>query len=419
MGNDKLCIIPVLDTDAPEFAKVARKVSWPQKDPGRPSQFWPAMSGFNVGSGSDVDISYLESSRSEPSNGFDRHLNTEELFVCLEGEYVMPMAPCRRPDDPDDEPRIEDLIAFRVRAGDAYLGMEIIDAIARKDVPKCVRRNVLGADFLAIFCDLALEMSLQGPERIREFYDSASELVQNYPWSDRGVHNIGSLLITLLSSREYEGSLVLRNIHADEALIRGTTSTATIHGSGISQLDIRGANVESLEFINSHITTLTVDEITHVSPSIPLPSQIQYNRLHSDRSRVISSREDIDGWLRAHGRVVAAGDTVGEGAGTIPKELLNHPMRRLLRRACRNRSFWTLEGSTNYVKEFTRDPCWPDLLSLMQGHNLIKEETIAAAGTNSRFFHIKQPIRILAEDMDDENVKSFYEALIDRMRNTP
>ena len=57
--------------------------------------------------------------------------------------------------------------------------MEIIDAIARKDVPKCVRRNVLGADFLAIFCDLALDMSLQGSERIREFYDSASELVQN------------------------------------------------------------------------------------------------------------------------------------------------------------------------------------------------------------------------------------------------
>ena len=84
MGNDKLRTIPVKDTDAPEFAEVARKVSWPQKDEGRPSQFWPAMSGFNIGSGTDVDISYLESTRSEPSNGFDRHLNTEELFVCLE-----------------------------------------------------------------------------------------------------------------------------------------------------------------------------------------------------------------------------------------------------------------------------------------------------------------------------------------------
>ena len=77
------------------------------------------MSSFNIGSGTDVDISYLESTRSELSNGFDRHLSTEELFVCLEGEYVMPMAPCRSTDDPDDEPPVEDLIAFRVRAGDA------------------------------------------------------------------------------------------------------------------------------------------------------------------------------------------------------------------------------------------------------------------------------------------------------------
>ena len=299
-----------------------------------------------------------------------------------------------------------------------FLGMEILDAVARNDVPKCVRRNVLGADFLAIFGDLTLNMVLHGSERVREFYDSASKLLQNYPWSDRGVHNIGSLLITLLSSIEYEGSLVLRNIQADEALIRGTTSAAKIHSVGISQLDIQGANVESLEFINSHITTLTVDEITHVSPSIPLPSQIQYNRLHSDRSKVISSREDINGWLQAHGRVVASGDTVGEGAGMVPKELLNHPMRRLLRRACRSRSFWTPEGSTNYFEKFARDPWWPDLLALMQEHNLVKEETIAASGTNSRFFHIKQPIRILTEDMDDENVKNFYEALVARMWDT-
>ena len=117
MGNDKLRTIPVKDTDAPEFAAVARKVNWPEKDADKPSQFWPAMSGFNIGSGTDVDISYLESTRTEPSNGFDRHLNTEELFVCLAGEYVMPMAPCRKPDDPDDEPRIEDLSRSGCRAG--------------------------------------------------------------------------------------------------------------------------------------------------------------------------------------------------------------------------------------------------------------------------------------------------------------
>ena len=60
---------------------------------------------------------------------------------------------------------------------------------------------------------------------------------------------------------------------------------------------------------------------------------------------------------------------------------------------------------------------WPDLLALMQEHNLVKVATIAASGTNNRFFHIKQPSRILGEDMSDDNVKSFYEALVATIRN--
>ena len=299
-----------------------------------------------------------------------------------------------------------------------FLGMELVDAIICKDVPKCVRRNVLGADFLATFGDLTLNMVLHGSERILEFFHSASDVLQNYPWSDRGAHNLGALLITMLPSMEHERSLMLRDIHADEALIRGTTPVATVQNSRISQLDIQGANVESLEFIDTRITTLTVDEMTHVSPTIPLPYQIQYNRHHNDRSKVLSTRGDINRWLQAHGRIVGSDDSVVvEGAGTVPKELLNHPMLRLLGRACRSRSFWIPDGRMNYFEKFTRDPLWSDLLALMLEHNLVKVATIAASGTNNRFFHIKQPIRILSEDMNDDNVKSFYEALVARIRN--
>ena len=56
MGDNKLRTIPVMGTAASEFAEVACKVSWPKKDSGTPSQFWPAMSGFNIGSGTDVDM---------------------------------------------------------------------------------------------------------------------------------------------------------------------------------------------------------------------------------------------------------------------------------------------------------------------------------------------------------------------------
>jgi len=113
--------IPIRSLDDPAFEKVARRVPTPPRDPGRESQFWPALSGFNVGSGSDVDISYLESTTKTPKSGFDRHLHTEELFVCLEGEFVMPMATCRNPDDPEEIPHPEDLLCFHVRAGDMYV----------------------------------------------------------------------------------------------------------------------------------------------------------------------------------------------------------------------------------------------------------------------------------------------------------
>ena len=299
-----------------------------------------------------------------------------------------------------------------------FLGMEILEAVARRDLPKCIRRNVLGADFLAVFSDLTLTMAVHGSEHIVEFYDSASEELRNYGWNDRGAHNLGSLLLAILPSLDDESALILRNIHADEALIRGTAPAARLHGCTISQFDIQGANVESLDFVDSHITTLTVDQVTHVSSSIPLPLQIQYNRSHLHRNRVISSREEIDRWLDEHGRVLGSGDSGGEGAGMVPAELAHHPMLKVLRRACRSRSFWIPYGSTNFFEKFTRDPLWPDLLRLMQAHHLVRDGTNPASGTNSRFFHIKQPVRILTEDMDDDNVKSFYEELVAKMRDT-
>ena len=298
-----------------------------------------------------------------------------------------------------------------------FLAMEILDAVVGKEVPKCVRRNILGADFLAIFSDLTLSMTLHGSERIREFYDAASEVLQNYPWSDRGAPNLGTLLVTILPSMKYEDSLVLRNIHADEALIRGTAPIATIHGSSINQLDIQGANVESLEFNDCHITTLTVNAATHVSHSIPVPLQIQYIRTGVDRSKVISFPKHIKGWLHAHGPTVGHGEHGDAKPSVVPNELRRHPILTLLGRACRSRSFWIPDGSTNIFENITRDPSWPDLLELMREHNLLKVSTIAASGTNNRFFHIEQPIRILSEDMNDDNVKSFYEALVARIRN--
>ncbi len=121
MSEVNLKRLKILDLDSPEFSKVARKIEWPERDPDRQAQFWPAMEIFNIPKSDIVELSYLESTRRSPLNRFDRHLKTEEMFVCLEGEYVMPMALCREPGNPDEVPRLEDVNGFHVKAGQAYI----------------------------------------------------------------------------------------------------------------------------------------------------------------------------------------------------------------------------------------------------------------------------------------------------------
>ena len=297
-----------------------------------------------------------------------------------------------------------------------FLGDDVLDAVPRRDVPKYVRRNILGSDFLGTFSDLIVHLSIVEPVRIQRFFESAADIAQTYVWDDRGAPNLGALLIAMLPAIGDGGAVRLRDIRADEALMRGTAPPAELQRVTIRQLDIQGANVEALEFFDSHIDTLTVDRATLVSPSIPLPVQIQYNRSHADRSKVISGSRDVERWLATHGRGGHVVHIDSEDQGLIPNDLRGHRMVKLLGRACRSRSFWIPEGSTNYFEKFTRDPSWPQILDLLKEHDLVGVAEIPAAGSNSRFYHVKQPGRILSEDASDQNVRSFYEVLVGTMR---
>jgi hypothetical protein len=114
--------LKVLSTDDPSFSKVARFVEPPPLTP--EGKFFPAYVGFNIGSGADVDISWLDVAGGLPYRvitGFDRHLHTEELFIAIDGDFYFPAAPCRQPDDPDDVPSPDDFRCWRINEGDMFV----------------------------------------------------------------------------------------------------------------------------------------------------------------------------------------------------------------------------------------------------------------------------------------------------------
>jgi hypothetical protein len=113
--------IPVVSLDDPRYARLARRVVFPPSPRAEGLQFFPALAGFNVGAGSDVDVSFLFTYKRDPTGGFDRHLRTEEMFVPLDGDLCLPLAPCRDAADPLEKPDPEGFVCVVVPHGEAVI----------------------------------------------------------------------------------------------------------------------------------------------------------------------------------------------------------------------------------------------------------------------------------------------------------
>jgi len=114
--------LAIKTTDSPEFAAVARPIAPPERDPEKHVQFFPAYDGFDIGQGSRVDVSHFYACGGhEPHRaGFDRHLESEELWVAVRGDFYVPAGPCARAGDLDEMPVPERMHCFLIREGDVF-----------------------------------------------------------------------------------------------------------------------------------------------------------------------------------------------------------------------------------------------------------------------------------------------------------
>lgn len=117
--------IPVLDSAAPEFEQVATRVPWPGRDPSQGTQFFPAVTTFGIPASDKVDVSvfYINPGTDpEPAALCDRHVDSEELFVALQGDFLLAIAARSTfPPDPDELPDPSAMTAYVVHEGDAFI----------------------------------------------------------------------------------------------------------------------------------------------------------------------------------------------------------------------------------------------------------------------------------------------------------
>ena len=300
-----------------------------------------------------------------------------------------------------------------------FLGEETIDLIGRREMPRYVRRNILGADFLSAFDDLASHLADSDPARVRRCFDAGVELAKSYLWTDRGARNIGGLLISLLPAIEPPVDLRLEDLHVDEALLRDVAPPATMVRVAMNQFNVRGADLRALRFVDTTIVTLIVDHSTRVPDSFPAPSVIRSEGLGTARDRVIRSPREIAQWLDRHGRKPVRDDET-VNSGLVPAALCDHDMVRTLEQACRSRAYWIPESRDDgdHGNRFVEERYWPALFDLLKAHELIRTRTKSSSGRESYFFHIVNRQGLLQglwDTPDDSKVRDFYHALVERI----
>ena len=289
-----------------------------------------------------------------------------------------------------------------------FLSVAAIESVGKGEIPKFVRRNILSADFLAVFVEVLHHIASDDPNSVTRFFDGAQEWVSNYQSIDRGARNLGAWIIAALPTLADIGaeSDVRRigPLEVDETIIKGTMPSVVFREVAINQIDIRGADLRALEFEKSSLATAIVDGGTRVSETFPRPTRIR-------RQNIDGGMDDewdpasIDAWLDDHGRSHATDEAAPDPNSRHGR------LSQLVGRACRSSSFWIPEDTDTRVDRFVKDPDWPTVLALLREHGFIRDQHLGVSGRQSRFVHIKQSDRILANDSSDDDVARFYAAL--------
>lgn len=284
-----------------------------------------------------------------------------------------------------------------------YLARVAIEAISRRDTPKFIRRNILGAEFLLTFVDVISEYSSSSSPLISLFLSRAQNLAQTYPHLDRGARNIGALLLGSLQNIRKEDEAYFAGFQVDDAVIRGTAGPATINEVIINQLDCRQADLSSLIFKNSSITSLIADDASRFPPTIPIPKILIF-----ESGSQVTDVEKINQWLDIRGR--SKNQTTNL---VVPEKVRKHSFYTLLGRVCRMHQYWLRDGDDDvYAQRILRDSNWPTLSNILDQNGFLRiEQKRSASGGSSPFYHIKHSQRLLSERASDKEVVKFFKDL--------
>lgn len=295
----------------------------------------------------------------------------------------------------DERPGFRSFVHSHIK--NYYLSKATIDSIGQGELPKYIRRNIFGSEFLQVFVDAISECARAERSRLQNFFVRASGFAQQHS-IDRSSRNLGALLFASIHEASEADKLYFSGFQVDDAVVRGTSGPVQISAVVINQLDARRADIEAMEFSGCTVVSLIADEGSRFSPTIPLPLS-----LVNGRNELITDANKIKSWIDIRGRSMPI------VASIASEKVRAHPVYALLGRVCRTRLYWLREGDDE-VRVLINEH-WPKLRGVLMQCGFLRIDKRQASGQSANFIHVKQPERILAEDPSDADVVRLFSEL--------
>lgn len=277
---------------------------------------------------------------------------------------------------------------------DYFAGLNLLKTISSGEKSKGLRRNIFGSDFLETFHNI---IGHQESVFVDRFIRQSLDLINNDRSADRSRRNVASLLLSGISD-PVAGMIDLRlsDLPLDEAFIREKAAPITLTRVDIGHLDIRGADITGIEFIECQIGTLLADATSAAPSTMPVPGVLLVD--DKGRSRPIVDVREVNLWLSQH--MPSEIETIEET-----------PYLALFEKLCRivlRQNWLVISGDPDdRTTRLLSDPKWKEIETILKEHSLVRYKFgVGVSGPKADFVSIVDAFKFVDPTCRDEYIKS-------------
>lgn len=276
-----------------------------------------------------------------------------------------------------------------------FLARVTIRSTIEGEIPKFIRRNILGTDFFESFVDAFRLITCEQADR---FIQQALENIETLGEQDRARQNFGSLVISACCVYTPENVPVFKDLSIDEVFLVETVSNIKFERVMINQITSSGVDMREMYFDEDcSIVSLIGNDGTIFNDTFPKPTVISIPEITT------YDPADISRWMSRHHHL----------SPLQPNHHLDEMLRtcnllNLLSRVVRYKPFWIKDNDEKGARRILDDENWPLLKDLMVKHDILIERTnIGASGRPAPFYHVKNRASLMNFDNAEGNMKNF------------